>query len=62
MNHHYAQRFMNIHTGTVDTIDGWYPWHPDDEKELVPVVYRDGHWVEGEEPSDSGNLHKGATV
>jgi hypothetical protein len=36
MNH--SQMFMNINTGTVDTVAGWYPYHPDDEKELVPVV------------------------
>jgi hypothetical protein len=53
MNYSYSQMFMNINTGTVDTVDGWYPYHPDDEKELVPVVRNAmGNWEEGEEPSD----------
>ncbi len=41
------QMFMNPHTGSTDTLDGWYPYTPENA-ELIPVKWdkTEKTWVE----------------
>jgi len=41
------QQYMNTHTGSVDTLAGWYPYTPENDG-LVPVVWdkKEKTWVE----------------